>query len=151
MIWAEPGTTPPHAVMAEMPCAADTSNARAAYLRKLVANMLHHKACHPSQCFKGCHEKVLSKCEYGFSFEVQHGTVSLEDGVYVRWHDVDRNVVPDVLDVLMGFYQNQMCRQVIFLQTELNPFQIMLKPKFELLIYPDFFSISATSRSSMGH
>ena len=37
-----------------------------------------------------------------------------------------------VLDVLMGFHQNQISRQVIFLQTELNPCQRMLKPKFEL-------------------
>lgn len=36
------------------------------------------------------------------------------------------------VDVLMGFHQNQMSRQVIFLQTELNPCQRMLKPKFEL-------------------
>ena len=38
----------------------------------------------------------------------------------------------EVLDVLMSFHQNQMSRQVIFLQTELNPCQRMLKPKFEL-------------------
>ena len=38
----------------------------------------------------------------------------------------------EVLDVLMGFHQNQMSRQVIFLQTELNPYHRMLKPKFEL-------------------
>ena len=38
----------------------------------------------------------------------------------------------EVLDVLMGFHQNQMSRQVIFLQIELNPCQRMLKPKFEL-------------------
>ena len=37
----------------------------------------------------------------------------------------------EVLDVLMGFHQNQMSRQVIFLQTELNPCQRMLKPKFK--------------------
>ena len=35
----------------------------------------------------------------------------------------------EVLDVLMGFHQNQMSRQVIFWQTELNPCQRML---FEL-------------------
>ena len=38
----------------------------------------------------------------------------------------------EVLDVLMGFHQNQMSRQVMFLQTELNPCQRILKPKFEL-------------------
>ena len=38
----------------------------------------------------------------------------------------------EVLDVLMGFHQNQTSRQVIFLQPELNPCQRMLKPKFEL-------------------
>ena len=38
----------------------------------------------------------------------------------------------EVLDVLMGLHQNQMSRQVIFLQTEFNPCQRMLKQKFEL-------------------
>ena len=197
LIWVEPGTAPPHAVMAEMPRAADTSDMRAAYLRKLVENMLQHKTCYPSRCFKGSHGKVLSKCKYGFPFEVPHESVCLdEDGVrylYVRRHDEDKNVVPynpeiailwgaahnvqivskhgfemylakyiskpepslkidlpekcsdpqrflrtrvvgsvEVLDVLMGFHQNQMSRQVIFLQTELNPCHRMLKPKFEL-------------------
>ena len=66
LIWVEPGTAPPHAVMAEMPRAADTSDVRAAYLRKLVENMLQHKTCCPSHCFKGSHGKVLSKCKYGF-------------------------------------------------------------------------------------
>ena len=197
LIWVEPGTAPPHAVMAEMPRAADTSDVRAAYLRKLVSNMLQHKTCYPSRCFKGSHGKVLSKCKYGFPFEVPHETVCLdEDGVrylYVRRHNEDKNVVPynpeiailwgaahnvqivskhgfemylakyiskpepslkielpekcsdpqrflrtrvvgsvEVLDVLMGFHQNQMSRQVIFLQTELNPCQRMLKPKFEI-------------------
>ena len=32
----------------------------------------------------------------------------------------------------MGFHQSQMSRQVIFLQTELNPTQKMLKPSFQL-------------------
>ena len=40
LIWVEPGTAPPHAVMAEMPRSADTSDVRAAYLRKLVENLL---------------------------------------------------------------------------------------------------------------
>ena len=65
LIWVEPGTVPPHAVMAER--AADTSDVSAAYLRKLVENMLQHKTCYPSRCFKGSHGKVLSKCKYGFS------------------------------------------------------------------------------------
>ena len=197
LIWVEPGTAPSHAVMAEMPRAADTSDVRAAYLRKLVENMLQHKTCYPSRCFKGSHGKLLSKCKYGFPFDVPHETVCLdEDGVrylYVRRHDEDKNIVPynpeiailwgaahnvqivskhgfemylakyiskpepslkidlpekcsepqrflrtrvvgsvEVLDVLMGFHQNQMSRQVIFLQTELNPCQRMLKPNFEL-------------------
>ena len=38
----------------------------------------------------------------------------------------------EVLDVLIGFHQNQMSRQVIFLQTELSPQQRMLKPKMQL-------------------
>ena len=38
----------------------------------------------------------------------------------------------EALDVLMGFHQNQMSRQVIFLQTELSPQQRMLKPKMQL-------------------
>ena len=84
--------------MAEMSHAADTSDVRVAYLRKLVENMLQHKTCYPSRCFKGSHGKVLSKCKYGFPFEVPHETVCLdEDGVrylYVRRHDEDKHVVP---------------------------------------------------------
>lgn len=53
LTWVEPGSAPPHAVMAEMPRAADTSDVRAGYLRKLVDNMLQHKTCYPSRCFKG--------------------------------------------------------------------------------------------------
>ena len=62
-IWVEPGTAPPHAVMAEMPRAANTSDVRAAYLRRLVENMLQHKVCYLSRCFKDSHGKVLSKCK----------------------------------------------------------------------------------------
>ena len=61
--------------------------------------------------------------------------------IYVCRHDLDGNVVPEVLDVLMGFHQNQMCRQEIFLQTELSPCQRMLKPKFELDSLPRIVSI----------
>ena len=161
--------------MAEMPRAADTSDVRAAYLRKLVENMLQHKTCYPSRYFEGSHGKVLSMCKYGFPFTVPQESVCLdEDGIrylYVRRHDEDKNVVPynpeiailwgaahnvqhgfemylakyiskpepslnielpekcsepqrflrtrvvgsvEVLDVLMGFHQNQMSRQVIF-------------------------------------
>ena len=194
LIWIEPGTAPLHAVMAEIPRAADTSDVRDAYLRKLVENMLQHKTCYPSHCFKGSYGKVLSKCKYGLPFDVPHDTICLdEEGVgylYVQQHDEDKNVVPynpetailwgatrnvqivskhvfemylakyiskpepslkielpekcsdpqrflrtcvlGSVVVLMGFHQNQMSRQVIFLQTELNPCQRMLKPKFEL-------------------
>ena len=64
--------------MAEMPRAADTSDVRAAYLRKLVKNMLQHKICYPSRWFKGSHGKVLSKCKYGFPFDVSHESVSMK-------------------------------------------------------------------------
>ena len=52
LIWVEPGTAPPHAVMAEMPRAADTSNVRAAYLGKVVENMLQHNTL-PIPLFQG--------------------------------------------------------------------------------------------------
>ena len=42
----------------------------------------------------------------------------------------------EVLDVLMGFHQNQMSRQVVFLQTELAPQQRMLKPIFQINSLP---------------
>ena len=80
LIWVEPGSAPPHAVMAEMPRAADTSEVRAAYLRKLVENMLQHKTCYPSRCFKGSHGKVLSKCKYGFPFTVPQESVLMKMG-----------------------------------------------------------------------
>ena len=69
------GTAPPHAVMAEMPHAANTSDVRVAYLRKLVENMLQHKVCYLS---RGSHGKVLSKCKYGFPFDVPLDTVSFD-------------------------------------------------------------------------
>ena len=37
----------------------------------------------------------------------------------------------------MGFYQYQMTRQVIFLQTELVPTQRMLKPRVEIESLPE--------------
>ena len=37
----------------------------------------------------------------------------------------------------MGFHQNQMSRQVIFLQTELSPQQRMLRPKFQIESLPE--------------
>ena len=202
LLWVEPGTSPEHAVMAEMPRAADVDDVRAAYLRKLVERMLQHKSCYPSRCFKGSHGKVLSKCKYGFPFKIPQETTCLDDeGVrylYVRRHDEDKNIVPynpeiailwgaahniqvvskhgfemylakyiskpepslkidlpekcsapqrflrtrvvgsvEVLDVLMGFHQNQMSRRVIFLQTELAPQQRMLKPNFQLNTLPE--------------
>ena len=38
----------------------------------------------------------------------------------------------EALEVLMGFHQNQMSRQVLFLHTELDPKQRMLKPNHQL-------------------
>ena len=38
----------------------------------------------------------------------------------------------ETLEVVMGFHQSQMSRQVLFLHTELNPVQRMLKPSFQL-------------------
>ena len=43
----------------------------------------------------------------------------------------------EALEVLMGFHQYQMTRQVIFLQTELVPTQRMLKPRIEIESLPE--------------
>ena len=43
----------------------------------------------------------------------------------------------EALEVLMGFHQYQMTRQVIFLQTELVPTQTMLKPRIEIESLPE--------------
>ena len=98
LIWVEPGSAPSHAVMAEMPRAVDTSDVRAAYLRKFVDSMLQHKTCYPSRCFKGSHGKVLPKCKYGFPFTVPQESMCLDEDevryLYVRQHDEDKNVVP---------------------------------------------------------
>lgn len=77
--------------MAEMPRAADTSDVRAAYLRKLVDNMLQHKTSYPSRCFKGkyCPSVSMGLCPKIVCLD--------EDGVrylYVRLHDEDKNVLP---------------------------------------------------------
>ena len=202
LLWVKSNSAPMHAVMAEMPRAADTSNKTAAYLRKLVDNMLQHKTCHPSRCFRGSHGKTLSKCKYGFPFEVPLNTVCLDEDhvryLYTRRHAEDGIVVPynpeiailwgaahnvqrvskhgfemylakyiskpepslsielpencsdpqkflrtrvigsvEAIEVLMGFHQNQMSRQVIFLHTELDPTQKMLKPKHMINALPD--------------
>ena len=48
LIWVEQGTAPPHAVMAEMPRASDTSDVRAAYLRKLLKTCYNtERVTHP--------------------------------------------------------------------------------------------------------
>ena len=41
------------------------------------------------------------------------------------------------VEAFMGFHQSQMSRQVLFLHTELNPSQRMLKPSFQLNQLPD--------------
>ena len=71
--------------------------------------------------------KYISKPEPIFKIELSEKCS--EPQRFLRTHVVGS---VEVLDVLMGFHQNQMLRQVIFLQTELNPYQRMLKPKFEL-------------------
>ena len=43
----------------------------------------------------------------------------------------------EALEVLMGFHQYQMTRQVIFLQTELVPTQRMLNPRIEIESLPE--------------
>ena len=48
---------------------------------------------------------------------------------YLRTRVIDS---VQALEVLMGFHQHQMSRQVLFLHTELNPSQRMLKPSFQL-------------------
>ena len=57
---------------------------------------------------------------------------------YQRMHQIPNGFFVQVIgsveahEVMMGFHQSQMSRQVLFLHTELNPTQRMLKPKFQL-------------------
>ena len=197
LVWVEEGTAPEHAVMAEMPRGPDTDDKTASYLRQLVGDMLVHKQCYASRCFKGSHGKTLTKCKYGFPFKVPEPSEKLDDEkvryLYQRTLEEDSLVVPynpeiailwrashnvqrvskhgfeqylakyiskpepscniempenasepqrflrtriigsvECLEVLMGFHQSQMSRQVIFLHTEMNPAQRMLKPSFKL-------------------
>ena len=182
--------------MAELPRGPSSHDERAAYLRKLVKEMLQHKACYPSQCFKGSNGKTLDFCKYGFPFSIQQNETLDDEQVrylYVRRHKEDTLVVPynpeiailweashniqrvsslgfqqylakyiskpepsltielpencsepqrylrtrvigaiEALEVLMGFHQNQMSRHVIFLHTESQPTQKMLKPQAAL-------------------
>ena len=197
LVWVEEGTSPKHAVMAEMPRGPDTTDECATYVRKLVGEMLLHKQCFASRCFKGSHGRTLSSCKYGFPFKVPEPCERLDDEMvrylYQRTLKEDALVVPynpeiavlwrashnvqrvskhgfeqylakyiskpepscsielpenasepqrylrtrvigsvEAMEVLMGFHQCQMSRQVIFLHTELNPTQRMLKPTFQL-------------------
>ena len=98
LLWIKPGTAPKHAVMAEMPQGSDVSDKRAAYLRKLVSEMLQHKVCYPSRCFKGRQGRKLTKCKYGFPFHVPEPRERLDDDMvrylYVRRLKEDALVVP---------------------------------------------------------
>ena len=168
--------------MAEMPRGPDTTDECATYVRKLVGEMLLHKQCFASRCFKGSHGRTLSSCP----FKVPEPCERLDDEMvrylYQRTLKEDALVVPynpeiavlwrashnvqrvskhgfeqylakyiskpepscsielpenasepqrylrtrvigsvEAMEVLMGFHQCQMSRQVIFLHTELNP------------------------------
>ena len=70
LVWVKEGTVPDHAIMAEMPRGPDCSDKTAGHLRKLVGDMLVHKQCYASRCFKGSHGRTLDSCKYGFPFEV---------------------------------------------------------------------------------
>ena len=159
--------------------------------------MLVHKQCYASRCFKGSRGRTLSKCKYGFPFQVPEPCERLDKEkvrfLYKRTLKEDALVVPynpeiailwrashnvqrvskhgfeqylakyiskpepscsiqlpenasepqrylrtrvigsvEALEVLMGFHQSQMSRQVLFLHTELNPAQRMLKPSYQL-------------------
>ena len=187
-------SSPRHAIMAELPRSPNTSDKRAQYLRKLVEQMLQHKTCYLSRCFKGSNGRTLEYCKYGFPFTVPEVEERIDDDnvryLYTRRHNEDALVVPynpeitilwgtsrsiqrvstlgfqqylakyiskpepsiniqlpencselrrylrmrvigsvEALEVLMGFHQNQMFRQVIFLHTEMQPNQRMLKPQ----------------------
>ena len=162
-----------------------------------MGQMLQHKQCYPSRCFKGSHGKTLSKCKYGFPYKVPEPCETLDQEMvrylYPRALKEDALVVPhnpeiavlwrashnvqkvskhgfeqylakyiskpepscsiqlpenasepqrflrtrvigsvEALEVLMGFHQSQMSRQVLFLHTEMNPAQRMLKPTYQL-------------------
>ena len=81
LVWVEEGTAPEHAVMAEMPRGPDTDDKTASYLRQLVGDMLVHKQCYASRCFKGSHGKTLTNCEYGFPFKVVRGWMMRRCGI----------------------------------------------------------------------
>ena len=55
-------------------------------------------------------------------------------GMYLRTRVIGS---AEALEVLMGFHQHQMSRQVLFLHKELNPSQRMLKPSFQLKYLDD--------------
>ena len=58
LVWVKEGTEPKHAIMAEMPRRPDLEDECAAYLRQLVQEMLVHKQCYASRCFKGSHGRT---------------------------------------------------------------------------------------------
>lgn len=71
--------------------------------------------------------KYISKPEPSLSIQLPEN--ASEPQRYLRTRVIGS---VEALDVLMGFHQSQMTRQVIFLQTELVPIQRMLKPRFEI-------------------
>lgn len=71
--------------------------------------------------------KYISKPEPSLSIQLPEN--ASEPQRYLRTRVIGS---VEALEVLMGFHQSQMTRQVIFLQTELVPAQRMLKPRVEI-------------------
>ena len=71
--------------------------------------------------------KYISKPEPSCSIELPEN--ASEPQRYLRTRVIGS---VEAMEVLMGFHQCQMSRKVIFLHTELNPTQRMLKPMFQL-------------------
>lgn len=71
--------------------------------------------------------KYISKPEPSCSIKLPENASEPER--FLRTHVIG---AVEALEILMGFHQNQMSRQVVFLQTELNPRQRMLKPNYQL-------------------
>ena len=98
LVWVKEGTAPKHAVMAEMPRGPDKGDKIAAHLRKLVGEMLVHKQCYASRCFKGSCGKTLNSCKYGFPFKVPEPCEKLNSEkvryLYKRTLKEDALVVP---------------------------------------------------------
>ncbi len=111
VLWCS--NVPAQAVTAEMPRAADSDDFTTMCRNLVKKHQTHH--CVPKRCFKGPKDKTLTKCKYGFPFEL-HDKDEPDEAklrfLYKRRHEEDASIVPYNLEMLL-FWQGHLNMQFV--------------------------------------